>query len=40
MGCHENHPFSHSSYQLVFEDNFVLHLGGPNEQYGTHDKLC
>ena len=24
---------------FFFEDNFVSHLGGPNEQFGTHEKL-
>ena len=23
----------------LFEDNFVSHLGDPNEQFGTHEKL-
>ena len=31
-GCHGNHAFSHSSYHLYLEDNFVFHLGSPDEQ--------
>ena len=23
----------------TFEDNFVSHSGGPNEQFGTHEKM-
>ena len=23
---------------LIFEDGLVSHLGGPNEQFGTHEK--
>ena len=25
--------------QNFFEDTFVSHPGGPNEQFGTHEKL-
>ena len=39
MGCHGNHAFSHNPYPKIFEDNFVSHSGGPNEQFGTHEKL-
>ena len=39
MGCHGNNAFSHGPYQKIFEDNFVSHSGGPNEQFGTHEKL-
>ena len=38
MGCHGNHAFSHSPNHF-FKDNFVSHLGGPNEQFGTYEKL-
>ena len=38
-GCHGNHAFLHSPYQKKFEDNFVSHSGGLNEQFGTHEKL-
>ena len=24
---------------LIFEDGLVSHLGGPNEQFGTHEKV-
>ena len=39
MGCHRNHAISHSPNQNYFEDTFVWHPGGPNEQFGTHEKL-
>ena len=31
--------FSHSPYQNFFEYTFVSHPGGPNEQFGTQEKL-
>ena len=39
MGWHRNHAISHSPNQTFFEDTFVSHPGGPNEQFGTHEKL-
>ena len=39
MGWHRNHAISHSPNQNFFEDTFVSHSGGPNEQFGTHEKL-
>ena len=39
MGWHRNHAISHSPNQNFFEDTFVSHPGGPNEQFGTHEKL-
>ena len=39
MGCHRNHAISHSPNQNFFEDTFVSHPGGPNKQFGTHEKL-
>ena len=39
MGCHRNHAISHSPNQNFFKDTFVSHPGGPNEQFGTHEKL-
>ena len=39
MGCHRNHAISHSPNQNFFEDTFVSHPGGPNEQFGTNEKL-
>ena len=30
---------SHSPNQNFFEDTFVSHPGGSNEQFGTHEKL-
>lgn len=38
-GCHGNHAFLHSPNQFNFKDTFVLHLRGPKEQFGTHEKL-
>ena len=39
MGWHRNHAISHSPNQIFFEDTFVSHPVGPNEQFGTHEKL-
>ena len=39
MGRYRNHAISHSPNQNFFEDTFVSHPGGPNEQFGTHEKL-
>ena len=33
-GCRGNHAFSHSPYQISFEENFVSHSEGPTEQFG------
>ena len=40
-------PFSNSlwvgietmQFHIALEDTFVSHPGGPNEQFGTHEKL-
>ena len=37
MGCHGNHAFSHSPYQIFLGQ--LCHSGDPNEQFGTHEKL-
>ena len=29
----------HMAKTVYFYDNFISHLGGPNEQYGTHERL-
>ena len=29
----------HKAQTIYFKDNVVLHLRGPNEQFGTHGKL-
>ena len=29
----------HIALTKCFEDNFVSHSGGPNKQFGTHEKL-
>ena len=29
----------HIAQTIFFEDTFVFHPGGPNEQFGTHEKL-
>ena len=39
MGWHRNYAISHSQNQIFFEDTLVSHPGGPNEQFGTHEKL-
>ena len=39
MGWHRNHAISHSPNQFFFEDTFVSNPWGPNEQFGTHEKL-
>ena len=38
-GCHGNHAFFHSAIEFIFEDKNSLHFWGPNEQFGTHEKL-
>ena len=35
-GCHGNHAFSRSPYQISFEENFVSHSEGPTEQFGMN----
>ena len=35
----ETMHFHIAQTNVFFEDNFVSHLGGPNEQFGTHEKL-
>ena len=37
-GCHGNHAFSRSPYQIYFEGYFVLHFEGPTEQFGMNLK--
>ena len=37
MDCLGNHAFSHSANLFIFKSNFVLHLGGPNEQCGIRE---
>ena len=37
-GCHGNHAFSRSPYQISFEKNFVSDFEGPNEQFGLNLK--
>ena len=29
----------HIAQTGLFYDNFISHLGGPNKQFGTHEKL-
>ena len=38
-GCHGNHAFFHCAIEFIFEDKNSLHFWGPNEQFGTHEKL-
>ena len=35
----ETMQFHIAQNQKFFEDTFVSHPGGPNEQFGTHEKL-
>ena len=37
-GCHGNHAFSHSRYQVSFKENFVSHSEGPTEPFGMNLK--
>ena len=37
-GCHGNHAFSHSPYQISFEDNFVSHSKGPTKLFSMNLK--
>ena len=38
-GCHGNHAFFHSAIEFIFEDKKSLCFWGPNERFGTHEKL-
>ena len=43
MGCHGNGAISNSPNQVFFfggGGQFVSHLVGPSEQFGTHEKLA
>ena len=35
----ETMQFHIAQTKIFFEDTFVSHPGGPNEQFGTHEKL-
>ena len=37
-GCHGNHAFSRSPYQISFEENFISHSEGTTEQFGMNLK--
>ena len=37
MGCHGNHAFSHYLDRFILD--FILHLGGLSEQFGTQEKM-
>ena len=39
MGCHGNGKTSNETNGSFLEDIFFFHLVGPNEQFGTHEKL-
>ena len=39
MGCTGNYAFSQSANVFIFKDNFVLHLEGPNEQFGFYESF-
>ena len=36
---HGNHEFIHSANKFIFKDKNSLHFWGPNERFGTHEKL-
>ena len=38
MECHGNHAFSHSLNKFIFDGNISAYRG-PNEQFGTNEKL-
>ena len=38
-GCHGNYAFFQTANKFFFEDKNSLHFWGPNEQFGTHEKL-
>ena len=38
-GYHGNHGFFHSAIEFIFEDKNSLYFWGPNERFGTHEKL-
>ena len=39
-GCHGKHAFFfHSATKFIFEDKTSLHFCGPNERFGTHEKV-
>ena len=38
MGFHGNHAFSYSLNKFIFDGNFSAYRG-PNEQFGTREKL-
>ena len=35
----ETMQFHIAQTKIFFEDTFVSHPGGPNEQFGTHEKI-
>ena len=35
----ETMHFHIAQTKIIFKDTFVLHSGGPNEQFGTHEEL-
>ena len=37
-GCHGNHAFSRSPYQIYFEENLISHSEDPTKQFGIHLK--
>ena len=39
MVAMEMHAFFHSAVEFIFEDKNSLHFWGPNERFGTHEKL-
>ena len=39
MVAMETMHFFHSAIEFIFEDKNSLHFWGPNERFGTHEKL-
>ena len=39
MVAMETMHFFHSAKEFIFEDKNSLHFWGPNERFGTHEKL-
>ena len=38
-GCHGNLALFHGAIEFIVEDKNSLHFWGPNERFGTHEKL-
>ena len=38
-GCHGNYALFHRAKELIFNDKNALHFWGPNEGFGTLERL-